>query len=319
MKNCSIIIASYNEANNLKKCLDSIRKLDYPIEKYEIIVVDNNSTDNTQEILEKFHEVICLLEEKKGASCARNKGIKYAKNDILVFIDADSTVSPDFLSKILPPFDNPEIGGIGGEIRPRSSGNIFSEYLGLSLFMTLHRYGKQRSIKGYPSCNLAVRKNIVHSGFDSELLRGQDKDICYKIVKAGYKIIFQPGAIVYHDNPDSLKTLTSYLIKGSLGRVILSKKYKLMPDILFFKFHIPLLFLLTLLFLIISTNLHLVLYLIFPVLAVFFYMCVTAYVLSKKFILSFFIKPIFDAYSIIITYVAFQYISINYKKVIARW
>ena len=126
MKKCSIIIASYNEAENLKNCLNSIENITYPRENYEIIVVDNNSTDNTEETVKRFPKVVYLKEERQGASSARNKGIEHAKGEILVFLDADTTVTENWLASITAPFGDTSTGAVGGAILPFNRNNIIS-------------------------------------------------------------------------------------------------------------------------------------------------------------------------------------------------
>src|SRR4030042_6014732 len=104
MRKYSIIIASYNDAKNLADCLESLRATDCPREDFETIVVDNNSTDNTRDVVSRYPEVIYLTEDKNGRSFARNKGIRHAKGDILVFLDSDGRVTDGGLRRITEPF-----------------------------------------------------------------------------------------------------------------------------------------------------------------------------------------------------------------------
>ncbi len=304
MKTCSIIIASYNEAQNLKKCLESVQNTEYPKEYYETIVVDNNSTDNTREIVQQFSQVIYLQEHQKGASFARNTGIKQAKNEILVFLDADAFVSRNWLKNLTEPFDDESIGAVGGEIRPANEGNIISEYLSISLFMRYHRYGVKREIRGFPSCNLAVRKNLISEGFDTALFKtyGEDKDICYHIIEKGYKIIFQPGATAFHKHPDSLLSFLQLIKKSTAGRVAFSRKYRTSPDAILMRYHIPLIYLIAVSVAILKKQPSLLIILFFPVVLVFFLKGLTTFKYTRNFSLSFLIKPFLDIVSLYAIY-----------------
>jgi GT2 family glycosyltransferase len=313
MEKCSIIIPAYNEAANLKRCLESLAQLDYPKQDYEIIVINNNSTDNTEEIIHQFKDVVYLKEERKGGSFARNRGMQYAMHNILVFLDADTAVSQSWLKNLINPFSDKTIGAVGGEIRPLRARNIISEYLAISLFMRYHRYGKRREIKGYPSCNLAVRKELIEKGFDTDVFStyGEDKDLCYQILKKGFKIIFQPGAIIYHQHPEILQELVVLFVKSSTGRVNFSKKYPAAPDIILFNFHIPLLYAAGILLSLIFKNVLLFFVLMAPLGMYILIAGVSAFIKSRRFILSFIIKPILDVISVYVIYAVYHYYKIS--------
>jgi len=311
----SLIIPSYNDAQSLKNCLESLKTLDYPKEDFEIIVVDNNSSDNTKEIAEQHPEAIYLNEEKRGASFARNKGITHAQGNILIFLDSDTQVSEKWLRYITEPFKDEKVGAVGGAIYPLDDKNFISQYLGVSLFMRYHRYGKMRKIKGYPSCNLAVRKELIAKGFDTVLFTtyGEDKDICYRILKKGFNIIFQPDAIIYHHHPTKFSDFFKLLIKSSEGRAAFRRKYPLAPDILLFRLHLPLFYLICLAVLFFIKDISLFTLLIIPTLIFLLYTSFMSYVESKRFLLSFIIKPVLDIFSIY-TICIFFHFSIFFKK-----
>lgn len=315
MNKYSIIIPSYNDAENLDKCLSSIRSLDFPREDFEIIVVDNNSTDNTIELVKKYPEIIYLKEQQQGASFARNKGIKQAKGDIIIFLDSDTVVANGWLKNLVEPFKTENIGAVGGAILPFNENNPISRYLGISLFLRYHRYGGQRDVKGYPSCNLAVRKEIVSKGFDTDFFNtyGEDKDICYQILDRGFRIVFQHYAIVYHKHPTSLYEFFKLLVKSSKGRFDFSKKYPYSPDIIFLNLHTPLIYAITVIISFFFKNLVLFSFLIIVPLLYFISCAVISYRESKDFILSFFIKPVFDIISVYTIYISYNYFKLINK------
>lgn len=99
----SVVIPAYNEEKHIKACLDSLMSQEKKPE--EIIVVDNNSIDNTAKIVKKFKNVILIKEKKQGITFARNTGFNIAKGDIIARCDADTTVPKNWLKKIVEDFE----------------------------------------------------------------------------------------------------------------------------------------------------------------------------------------------------------------------
>lgn len=108
----SFIIPAYNEEKYISKCLESIIK--YGPTDTEIIVVDNNSTDLTAEMVKQFPGVILLKEEKKGTNSARQRGLSYATGELVAFIDSDCLLSADWLKQVQAEFANAGIAGLSG-------------------------------------------------------------------------------------------------------------------------------------------------------------------------------------------------------------
>lgn len=112
-------VCTYNRSKDLKRLLESLQKLDYP--NYEIIVVDNNSIDDTREITESFDNVKYVLEKEQGIAYARNKLLDTCKDDVeyLGMVDDDETVNPDWIDRMLEcMFSNKKIIAVGGQYIP---------------------------------------------------------------------------------------------------------------------------------------------------------------------------------------------------------
>jgi len=308
MQKCSVIIASYNEAENLKNCLKSLSETNYPKENYEIIVVDNNSTDNTKDIIALFPEVLYLKEDRRGASCARNKGIASSQHDILVFIDADTVVTPSWLSNLIEPFEDPLTGAAGGAVFPCNKKNIISRYLGISLFMRYHRYGPKREVKGYPSCNLAVRRALVGGGFDTLIFNtyGEDKDLCWRIIEQGYKIVFCPKAILMHKHPENILELFDLFKKSAGARSAFGDKYPASPDALLFNLHLPLLYVVGIILLSLYFGFIGFFISLLPALIYVISSSIIAFGKSRDAVASFLAKPVLDILSVYIIYFAYH-------------
>lgn len=111
----SIVIPAYNEELLLPACLKSLKRQSFPKNQYEIIVVNNQSTDKTPKIAKAFNTKL-VYEPRRGVTYARQTGINFASGEIIVGIDADCQVPPDFLEKIASQFENKNLAGLCGSV-----------------------------------------------------------------------------------------------------------------------------------------------------------------------------------------------------------
>ena len=121
----SVIICTYNRERFLYDALKHVATNDFPVEDYEIVLVNNNSTDSTENECQRFStnfphvQFRYIMETMQGLSHARNRGIKESRGDILIFLDDDSFVKPDYLQNVQKQMDNyPEAMAFGGKISP---------------------------------------------------------------------------------------------------------------------------------------------------------------------------------------------------------
>ena len=122
----SVIICSYNREDHIINAIGSLYRQTIPRSDYEVLVIDNNSKDNTAQVVHAWQEahkdldLFFTVETRQGASWARNTGAREAKSPLLVFMDDDAVAEPDFLERILHFFEqHPEADGLGGRIIPR--------------------------------------------------------------------------------------------------------------------------------------------------------------------------------------------------------
>lgn len=213
----SIIICTYNRAQLLKKCIESILDNKYNPDKYEIVIVDNNSNDNTKEIAEKFVEsnsnINYVVESKVGLSYARNRGIEISKGDIIAFLDDDTSIHDGYLSSIKEFFDKykdavcvaGKIIPIWKEPKPKWFTNSFSSIVGETM------YGEKDRKLIYPEmtigANMVFYKKIfnevgifnVELGLKGDkLYLGEETDLCTRIRKKGYNVHYAANVIVDH-------------------------------------------------------------------------------------------------------------------------
>ncbi len=209
----SVIIITYNEEENIKDCLNSLLKVDYPKDRYEVIVVDS-STDSTPEIVSEYKKVR-LIKSRKGFSQQRNKGWNHAVFNIIAFVDADTIVPSEYLKIIDKTFKNKETAAIGGNAYPPENTNRFGIWAacvghpaGGAMGFKANMKKSQKKPLFLPSCNFAVRKEILEAvnGFDPEFYDGgEDVDISRRIKKLGFSLKYIPELTVYHKPRTSLK------------------------------------------------------------------------------------------------------------------
>jgi glycosyltransferase involved in cell wall biosynthesis len=181
----SVIIPAFNEEKFLGNCLLSLKEQNF--KDFEVIVVDNNSTDKTTEIAKKFG-VVLVSEKKQGVAFARNKGAKIAKGEILVFTDADTILPKNWLSRIQKEFENnKELVAFGGSCEFYSgpiSARISSKFL-LKPFLFLDKFFSGGfNLMG---CNMAIKREafLEVGGFNENLKLNEDVEISYRLRKAG--------------------------------------------------------------------------------------------------------------------------------------
>jgi glycosyltransferase involved in cell wall biosynthesis len=307
MKKASIIIAVRDQAEKLERCLEGIESNVSGEQDFEIIVVDNASREDINIVVSRFPKAKYLREEKKGASFARNKGISEALGEILVFLDADSIPAKNWLNNITKPFEDDSIGAVGGSVFPVNPRNTLSRYLGVSLFLRYQRHGDRHDVKGLPSCNLAVRKELAKEGFDTKVFTtyAEDKDLCYRIMAGGKKIVFEPSAAVYHHNAETFGEFVRLLNNSSIARVAFGKKYPNAPDIVFFNTHLPLLYSVLLIFSALKGGATMFFLILSPAAIVLLYNSFVSYSRSRDAFISLLVKPVLDCFSIIYIYVIY--------------
>jgi glucosyl-dolichyl phosphate glucuronosyltransferase len=224
----TVILCSYNRSQDLADALESIAACQMPgSATWEILVVDNNSNDDTRGIVQGFcrrHPGIFryLLEPTPGKSYALNSGIANARGEILVFTDDDVTFEPTWLANLTAPFRDPTVGGASGRTRPAqefAAPNWLSKDLDkwAGILYAYFDLGEKpcELLRPPYGANMAFRKSIFekHGGFRVDLgpapgsqIRNEDTEFGRRILAAGERMIYEPSAVVYHPVPTSRVT-----------------------------------------------------------------------------------------------------------------
>lgn len=225
--NISIVVAVYNGAATLRECLDSLLALEYPAEKFEIIVVNNASRDKTAAVLKDYLPNIKVFDEpKRGPAAARNCGIKQASGEIIVLTDVDCIVSPQWLKALVAPLEDPAVGIAGGKILARRPYN-YIEAFGEQI------HDHESAITKYKipyviTMNWAARKTLLSEIglFDETFLRGSDSEFSMRLAQTDYRFAYAADAVIYHRNEKNLRGLFHEgYIHGRYSNKILKKHF----------------------------------------------------------------------------------------------
>jgi glycosyltransferase involved in cell wall biosynthesis len=228
----SIIICTYNRAKFLPGALNSLVKQTLEPSRFEILIINNNSTDNTETISKNFLasnpklKVKYFLEAQKGLSAARNRGIKESSCNFIIFIDDDADVTENYLEVGLNFFENnPGMAAFGGKIIPVYEDGNEPEWMSKPLWGLVTKADWGNKIGEYPKgkrpygCSMAFRKNVFKEIglFNSGLLfRSEDKYIFTQLETHNKMFLYNPEFIVYHHIDNSRTTFESFK-KMSLG------------------------------------------------------------------------------------------------------
>jgi len=203
---CSVIVCSYNGASTTEACLRSLEKLRYP--DYEVIFVDDGSTDNTQEILKKFPWVRNIRQANMGLSYARNVGMHAATGEIIVYTDSDCEADEDWLYYIALTLTRSRHAGIGGPNLIPDEGSWVADCVGLSPGGPTHVMIDDRTAEHVPGCNMAFYRwaALEINGFDPQFRSaGDDVDFIWRLQHRGHSIGFAPSAQVWHYRRNTIK------------------------------------------------------------------------------------------------------------------
>ncbi len=201
----SVVVCSYNGARTIQDCFEGLVQLHYP--DYEVIVVNDGSTDETAKIAEKYGFRL-ISTENRGLSNARNTGLDAATGAIVAYIDDDARPDPHWLSYLALTFLETTHVGVGGpNIAPPGDGAI-AECVANAPGGPVHVLLSDREAEHIPGCNMAFRRAALKAigGFDPRFrAAGDDVDVCWRLQERGWTLGFSPSAVVWHHRRNSLR------------------------------------------------------------------------------------------------------------------
>ncbi|MEP6603809.1 MAG: glycosyltransferase [Spartobacteria bacterium] len=202
----SVIVCSYNGAATLAECLESLGKLNY--RNYEVLLVDDGSTDNTREVAARFPQVRYIHQTNHGLSHARNTGAAAAKGEVFAYTDSDCMADVDWLYYLVATLVSGEYAGVGGPNVPPPARNWIQACVAAAPGGPSHVLLTDTVAEHIPGCNMAFNRSAFENvgGFDPEYHKaGDDVDFCWRLQQAGCVIAFSPSAVVFHHRRFTLR------------------------------------------------------------------------------------------------------------------
>lgn len=222
----SVTIPAHNSSETLKECLTSVLKQSY--QPKEIIVVDNNSQDNTKEIILNFQKkygqkIKYVFEKTVGRAAARNAGISKAQGEIIAMIDSDCIAPPNWLEKLIAPIEKEKENAVMGFEKSFTKNYWADNRQKEDELFTFSKFdGKY--IEHIDTKNFAIKTHLIKKFmFNQDLVAYEDWDLFLRLKKCSIKIRFLPDVIVYHQHNSSFKSLvkTQYE-RGKCAKRIIS-------------------------------------------------------------------------------------------------
>ncbi|MEM2995192.1 MAG: glycosyltransferase family 2 protein [Candidatus Bathyarchaeia archaeon] len=233
----SVIIPTLNEEKYIGKCLESLANQTYPKNKFEVLVIDGLSTDNTLNIAKGFRDKIYLRILKNPRVkhvFALNEGIRRARGDFFVVISGHSFVERDFLEKSVKTFaevrkNEPKLAAVGGRIVmvyensfARLVSLLFtSPFSGVSSFW----YSTKASFASTVAFGFYDKKIVIKVGFfDEDMIKGQDFELNLRLYRRGYKLYYNPNIRSYYYARNNLKSFLKQTFDNGIAKGLCVRK-----------------------------------------------------------------------------------------------
>ena len=221
----SVVVCTYNGSRTLKQCCEGLLKLDYP--DYEVIVVNDGSTDSTASIAGQL-ELRYIGLSNGGLSNARNVGLKAAAGEIVAYLDDDACPDPQWLRYLADAFETGGHVGIGGpNIAPAGDG-LVADCVANAPGGPIHVLLDDVKAEHIPGCNMAFRKECLDQvgGFDTQFcIAGDDVDLCWSLQEKGWSLGYSPAALVWHHRRNSVRAYWKQQVNYGRAEAMLERKW----------------------------------------------------------------------------------------------
>jgi len=244
----SVIVPAHNEAVVLMRTIQSLMKFDYPADRYEIIVVNDNSSDNSRELLEKIQrdnpdkKMIVVSTDKfagaKGKSNALNIGFSVSSGSVIAIYDADNTPEPQALRLLVENLvSDDSLGAVIGKFRTRNrNDSLLTRFVNIETlaYQCMTQAGRWYFFKlcTIPGTNFVIRRSIVNEigGWDTKAL-SEDTEISFRIYRMGYKIKMVPQSVTWEQEPSLLRIWFKQRTRWAKGNLyVLAGNFKYVFD-----------------------------------------------------------------------------------------
>ncbi len=230
MPEYSIVIPAYQAADIIAECVRALGEQTVTRARYEIIVVDDGSTDDTAEVAREAGADVVLTIPHGGPSAARNAGIDAARGSLVLFTDADCIPAPDWVEQMTAPFADAEVMGAKGSYRSRQQ-SLVARLVQLEFEIRYERMARLPRIDFVDTYAAAYRRDLLlaYGGFDTAfpIPSAEDVDLSFQLAADGHKLVFVPQAWVWHRHPATLSAYLRRKVRFGYWRAVIYRRY---PD-----------------------------------------------------------------------------------------
>lgn len=225
----SVVVPSYNRAHLIERTINSVMNQTY--QNFELIIVDDGSTDNTEEVVRAISDcrVIFVKQKNAGACSARNLGIYHSKGVYVSFLDSDDEWIPTMLEKQLDMFNSdPLVGCVYSNVDVRDHNNKNISYTNYSLAGDIYSAVLKQGYMA-PTSAVSVKKSLLEKigGFDVQLPASQDDDLCFKCAASGRIALIEEPMVIFHiDSDQSEARISNNNKRVAMGWWLLWNKYE---------------------------------------------------------------------------------------------
>lgn len=233
MMQVSIVVPTYNRLDQLQRCVDALQSLDYDVDRHEICIVNDGSSDGTREFLDERAETVPNLtvihQENEGVAAARNAGIEASEGEFVFCTDDDCMVPKDWVQRHLRHHRERDIDGVNGRQWPTDMTIV--EAFKIAIYWDEHSEESvltdPNSVVGATTNNLSYRREVFETvgGFDESLRRGSDPEHSKRVLEAGFTILNDPSLRVSHMKRDSLSSFLRNAYRQGKGRAVREEKH----------------------------------------------------------------------------------------------
>jgi glycosyltransferase involved in cell wall biosynthesis len=232
----SVIVPVYNSKETLRHCLDALQNQTVPASSFEVIVVDDGSSDGSEDLNPLFPHFHFFFIDHQGPSAARNYGAQNASGEIILFTDADCVPCVDWIEKMVAPFEQEIIVGVKGTYL-NNQHSLLARFVQAEYESKYEHMKKEKYIDFIDTYSAGYRKDefLKHGGFDTSFSTSsvEDQEFSFRMAKAGHQMVFVPQARVVHlCHSNNLKDYFLKKFKIGYWKVLVHKKHphKLIRD-----------------------------------------------------------------------------------------
>ena len=227
----SIIIPVKDQPDDIVKCIRALKDLDYPRNKYEVIVVDDGSENDVRDMFNPREVRVIRQGRSLGPAASRNNGAAQARGKLFAFLDADCVAGENWLTELIPFFQADGVGAVGGYVEGYYQGKSLDRYEAVSSSLNM---GKRLLLEGnsdsafyVPTANMLVTREafVKTGGFNKALFIGEDVDFCWRLRKSGYNLVYAPYGAIAHKHRNDLGPMLKRRFDYGTSEAFLYKKH----------------------------------------------------------------------------------------------